>query len=77
MSSIGASYAPVHLMEKKLKDKLKKRQDDKDAAQSLSVETSFATGRTSNKIYPSRSSYNNNNNNNQETTKSQDRSLKN
>ncbi|KAF8046773.1 hypothetical protein N665_0264s0012 [Sinapis alba] len=60
MSSIGASYAPLHLMQKQLKEKkLKREKEREDKAQSLAVvETSLAaTGRKSNKIYPSRSSY--------------------
>ncbi|KAG2240493.1 hypothetical protein Bca4012_022408 [Brassica carinata] len=59
MSSIGASYAPVHLMQKKLKEKITKREKNREEKdQSLAVvETSLATaGRNSNKVYPSRSS---------------------
>ncbi|KAF8109589.1 hypothetical protein N665_0094s0055 [Sinapis alba] len=58
MSSIGASYAPVHLMQKQLKEKITKR-EEKDQSVAV-VETSLATAdRNSNKVYPSRStSYN-------------------
>ncbi|CAH8369239.1 unnamed protein product [Eruca vesicaria subsp. sativa] len=57
MSSIGASYAPVHLMQKQLKEKMMKREKERqDKAQRVAVvETSSPTGRKSNKIYPSRS----------------------
>ncbi|WZZ23471.1 hypothetical protein YC2023_006872 [Brassica napus] len=60
MSSIGASYAPVHLMQKQLKEKITKNEKEREEKdQSLSVEASFTTtGRSSNKIFPSRSSYN-------------------
>lgn len=59
MSSIGASYAPVYLMQKQLKEKKMKREKVREEkAQSVAVaESSLATGKKSNKIYPSRSSY--------------------
>ncbi|XP_018451109.1 uncharacterized protein LOC108822504 [Raphanus sativus] len=59
MASIGASYAPVYLMQKQLKEKKMKREKVREEkAQSVAVvETSLAAGRKSNKIYPSRSSY--------------------
>ncbi|CAN6824960.1 unnamed protein product [Brassica oleracea] len=60
MSSIGASYAPLYLMQKQLKEKkkIKREKERADKAQSLAVgETSLDTGRKSNRIYPSRSSY--------------------
>ncbi|CAH8344589.1 unnamed protein product [Eruca vesicaria subsp. sativa] len=60
MSSIGASYAPVHLMQKQLKEKKAKREKERgEKDQSLAVGTSFATsGWNSNKVFPSRSSCN-------------------
>ncbi|KFK30537.1 hypothetical protein AALP_AA7G275200 [Arabis alpina] len=62
MSSIGASYANLHVMKMKQKEKMKKkekeRQSGRQEARNLSVETSFATGKISNKIYPSCLSYN-------------------
>lgn len=62
MSSIGASYANLQVMQKKQKEKMKKREKERysghEEAQNLDVETSFATGRIYNKIYPSHVSYN-------------------
>lgn len=61
MSSMGANYAQLQVMQKKQKEKMKKlekeRNFDHDEAHRLPVETSFASGRISNKIYPSRLSY--------------------
>ncbi|CAH2076004.1 unnamed protein product [Thlaspi arvense] len=72
MSSIGARYASLHIMQEKLKEELKEKtkreKKREEKAQNLAVETSFATGRISNKIYPSHLSYNDE----QVTTKSQE-----
>ncbi|CAL9228531.1 unnamed protein product [Arabidopsis halleri] len=58
MSSIGASYAHLQVMQKKQKEKMKKREKERnDETHSRDVETPFASGRISNKIYPSRLSY--------------------
>ncbi|KAG7544575.1 hypothetical protein ISN44_As12g001500, partial [Arabidopsis suecica] len=61
MSSIGASYAHLQVMQKKQKEKMKKIEKERnfghDETHSRDVETPFASGRISNKIYPSRLSY--------------------
>ncbi|XP_019086457.1 PREDICTED: uncharacterized protein LOC109126940 [Camelina sativa] len=59
MLSMAASYAHLEVKQKNQKEKMKKRENKRnssghDAAHPLPVETSSASGRISNKIYPSR-----------------------
>ncbi|XP_019087987.1 PREDICTED: uncharacterized protein LOC109127526 [Camelina sativa] len=57
MLSMAASYAHLEAKQKNQKEKMKKREKERnsghDAAHPLPVEASSASGRKSNKIYPS------------------------